>query len=242
MVIETGSQAEWAKHKGNVEDRKEKLQGKVDKISQRAEKKGWTGQKLSQKLSNLSDRISSLEKSLDNMNTIEASAQVFSLAKSTDDKGGVTFDPNTGNVVIAFNGTASFVHETKHAGQFLAGEVAFSSDGSTMGQDLWDEAAAYQAQFAYSPSSVSRLSSSHVANSFSSITPNWVKNITAKDGKIYGPGGDANTGQSPIDIMSTRALLMKAYPNKAADLLGPRSERLKDFNRVRIAPFDLDGY
>lgn len=116
-----------------------------------------------------------------------------------------------------------------HAGQFEAGDVAFSSTGGTLGQDLYDEVAAYKAQFAYNPSSVFGLTSTSVANSFATVTPTWVQGIREATGNLpYAPGGSANTGLVPVNINSTRDVLMRAYPWAAEAFMGlPASYTLK---------------
>ena len=49
-------------------------------------------------------------------------------------------------------GVGDFVHEVTHAGQFETGDIAFNAEtGGTLAQDIYDEIAAYQAQFAYDP-------------------------------------------------------------------------------------------
>lgn len=78
---------------------------------------------------------------------------------------------------------------------------------------VFDEVLAYKAKYGYSPSSVSGLTSSSVVKSFSDITVSWVQGITKSDGsKIYAPGGNANTGISPVNINTYREGLIKAYP------------------------------
>lgn len=102
-----------------------------------------------------------------------------------------------------------------HAGQFEAGNMAFNSKtGMTLAQDVYDEVAAYKSQYAYDPSSVSGLPSTSVANSFGSITPTWVQDLAG--GTLYAPGGKANTGTGPLNINSTRADFINAYPNNPA--------------------------
>ena len=135
MVIEEGSQKEWERQKGYVENRRDKLQGRADKLRSKAEATGWSQEKLSNKLGNVDKRISSLNSALGTLNEIENSAQVFSLQSGVQGEGGVSYDSGTGNVVISFGTTANFVHESTHAGQFLAGHVAFSENGSTFGAE-----------------------------------------------------------------------------------------------------------
>ena len=246
MVIEEGSQKEWDKQKGYVEGRRDKLEARKEKLTAKAEKKGWSNEKLGQKMGNVNERISSLNGTLGTMTELENSAQTYSLKPGdTSGAGGITYDAKTGNVVLAYNGTANFVHEVTHGGQFEAGHSAFSSTtGKSYGQDLVDEVGAYKAQFAYSPSSVSGLKSSISARSFNDITTGWVKNIVGSDGsKIYAPGGSANTGQAQIHVNSTRADFMRAYPGMAAKLMGPRTDTMKNFiSDIVLAPFEYNGY
>lgn len=150
------------------------------------------------------------------MELLESSSQVYSLSSpASGENSGVTLDTKTSAINISFRSTSSFVHETTHAGQFETGDLAFDlNTGGTLAQDVTDEVAAYKAQFAYSPSSVSGLTSTSVANSFGSITSSWVQGLAG--GTLYVPGGSANTGISPLNINSTRADFIKAYPNNAA--------------------------
>lgn len=84
-------------------------------------------------------------------------------------------------------------------------------------QDIGDEVAAYKAQFAYDPSSVSGLTSTSRANSFGAITPQWVQGVTTSTGQQpYAPGGSANTGVGPLNVNSTREDFIRAYPNNPA--------------------------
>ena len=74
-----------------------------------------------------------------------------------------------------------------------------------------------ETQFGYSPSSVSGLTSTSVANSFSEITPAWVQGLKDATGSMpYAEGGSTNIGLIPININPTREDLIQAYPWKAA--------------------------
>ena len=221
--IEKGSQDEWKKQKGYVEKERNRLQSKADGLSAKAEKKGWSQEKLDKKMGNLTERVSSLNSSLRTMGTLESSSQGYSLSQTAlGENGGVSLNTETGVIDIKFGGTANFVHETTHAGQFENGDLAFSSSGMSIGQDVDDEIAAYKAQFAYDPSSVSALKSTSIANSFSSITPKWVQgNQEQPSGnRPYAPGGTSNTGMSPVNINSGRADLIRAYPLAFGQLVG----------------------
>ncbi len=220
MEIDPASQKEWDKQKKAVTSEKDRLQKKVDNLTAKAEKKGWSAEKLASKTGDLKERVSSLNGSLTNLGNLEKSSQVYELKTGAKEEGGTTYDSKTGNVVFSFGNTANFVHETTHGGQFESGDIAFNSTtGQILGQDVFDEVASYQAQYAYDPSSVSGLTSSSVANSFSTITPAWVQGITLSTGdKLYAPGGTANTGITPVNINTNRAGLIAAYPHQAAIL------------------------
>jgi len=154
------------------------------------------------------DRIASLQGSLTNMETLENSDQVYSLAAASCDEGQVKLDVSTGKIVIEFKGTANFVHEVTHGAQYESGEIGFNKNtGRVVGQDLWDEASAYKAQYNYNPSSI------RTVNNASEITPLWVQGITDSFGKNpYAPGGRANTGGSPLNANSGGAAVIYAYP------------------------------
>ncbi|MCG8474096.1 MAG: hypothetical protein MI784_01230 [Cytophagales bacterium] len=221
--IEEGSQKAWEREKRLVQNKRNRLQKKSDNLKAKAEKKGWSSEKLAKKTGNLSKRINNLDNSLSTMGKLEESKQVYSLSKTSNgENGGVSLDTKTGIINISYGTTSNFVHETTHAGQFESGDMAFNSKtGQSLGQDVFDEVAAYKAQFAYNPSSVSGLTSTSVANSFGSITTSWVQGL--QGGSMYVPlghpnfvqGVSANTGVSPININSGRSAFINAYPNAA---------------------------
>jgi hypothetical protein len=111
--------------------------------------------------------------------------------------------------------TANFVHETTHGGQFESGDIAFNThDKYPVLDDVNDEVAAYKAEYAYSPKDISGLTSSSVANSFQTITPEWVQGLTDPKGeKLYALGGGNTMGITSVNIHSTRDQLIDAYPN-----------------------------
>jgi hypothetical protein len=233
MEIEEGSKKLWDKQKGSVTKEKNRLQTKSDGLIAKAEKKSWSAEKLAKKQGDLGERISSLNSSLKSMGELESSDQVYSLTSiSSGEKGGVTLNAETNVINISFDGTtASFVHETAHAGQFETHDIAFNStNGASIAHDVYDEVSAYKAQFAYSSSSVSGLTSTSVVNSFGNITPSWVQGLDG--GTHYVPGGGANTGISPLNINSTKADFMKAYPNNAGIKTLPTSFILKNSSNI----------
>jgi RHS repeat-associated protein len=213
MEVEPSSLKEWEKLKRQIENQINKLQSSVDKLTAKAEAKGWSADKLASKIDNKTERITSLNSSIETMGTLESSSQVYGLSHTKfGENGGISLKTGTDVVNIKFGGTANFVHEMTHAGQFEMGDFALDRNSSaTFAQDVYDEVFAYKAQFGYSPSSVSGLTSTSVANSFGAITPAWVQGLAG--GTLYAPGGSANTGLTPLNVNSTKADFIKAYPN-----------------------------
>lgn len=227
MGIEEASKKVWERQKGIVESLRNEPQTKSDGLAAKAKKEGWSTEKLAKKQGNLGERISSLNSSLKTMDNLEISSQVYRLSTpETGENSRISLDADK-VFNTSFRSTASFVHETTHAGQFETGDLAFDLiTGGTMAQDVTDEVAAYKPQFAHSPGSVSGLSSTSVANSFNSITPPWVQGLSG--GTLYVPGGFANTGVSPLNLNSTREDYIKAYPNNAAMKTFPANFNLKN--------------
>ncbi len=225
MYIEEGSQKEWDRQKSSIESRRDNLTTKSGGLAARADAKGWSSEKLARKQGNLADRVGSLNGTLSTMGTLEASTQGYTLSSGSGEVGGTTYNTESGLIDLAFDGTAGFVHELTHAGQFESGDLAFSTqNGASLLQDLGDEVAAYKAQFGYDPNSVS-------AKSFGQIDGNWVQNVTTSTGvRLYAPGGPANTGISPLTINSTGADFRKAYPASSGSL--PLSLRAKTLPNI----------
>lgn len=224
--IEDGSIKEWNKLRKNIESKRDKLQSRINNLNAKAEKKGWSSEKLSNKTGNLLERVTSLNNSLNTMIILEKSNQVYRLSEVTG-IGYLSHDTNTNIISINFVTTENFVHEMTHAGQFETGDIAFLNGGTAL-QDIYDEVAAYKAQFAYNPFSVSALSSTSPAKSFEEISPTWVQGLKDGNGNaIYAPRGAANTGIFPVNINSTRDDIIQSYPWNATHLRGlPSNIRL----------------
>ena len=207
--IEEGSQKEWEKQTGRVNDRRDKLQSKLDGLSAKAAEKGWSADKLAKRVGNLSGRVESLNSTIETFGVLESSSQGYSLSKVGAEQSATSLNTENNLIDIAFDGTSTFVHEVTHAGQFESGDLGFdSSTGASLLQDLSDEVSAYKAQFGYDPSKVA------TASGFSDITPDFVSNITLSDGsKPYSLGGATNTGRTPLSINSTNGDLARSYPN-----------------------------
>ncbi len=212
--IVPGSQAEWNRQTQAVTAERDRLQGRIDALNTRAAEKGWSAERLANRIGNMQDRVDGLNGAIANFGVLEASTQAYSL-NSGAAQNEVSYDAANGNIVISYTGTALFTHETTHAGQFESGDIAFNStDGATLAQDVHDEVAGYKAQWAYDPSSVGGL------NSVNQITPTWVQGITdpATGNQPYRQGGTANAGIAPVNVNSTRDDLIRAYPHQRSVL------------------------
>lgn len=214
QYIEEGSCDEWEKQTGKVIALRDKLQVKIDGLNKTASDKGWSQDKLNRKIGNLNDRVSSLNSTISNFNTMENSSQGYSLSSSAGEVGSTSYDSKSGLVNLNYSSTSNFVHESIHAGQFENGELGFvESSGLSVGQDLFDEVAAYKAEFAYNGNSVG--STLNQAYSFDAITASFVSGITTSDGsKPY-----SNHGLFPVNMNSSKSDLIKAYPFAKNSLL-----------------------
>jgi hypothetical protein len=117
-------------------------------------------------------------------------------------------------IIFSVGNAGNFVHETTHGGQFETGGIAYDKDsGKSFGNDLYDEIAAYRAQFAFNHKSVSGLKSSSNPNSFETITVKWLNDLEGLyKSHPYSDTGSARVGRIPITINSTLDLLTDAYP------------------------------
>jgi RHS repeat-associated protein len=215
MEIDPGSKDEWERRKKEIEEKLAQLEKIRDQVTGLAKAAGWDDDRVAAALGNTGQRISSLEGTMDNLGRLEKSSQVYALGEATGGKGGTVYDNATGEITFKIGSTANFVHETTHGGQFESGDIAFTklSNNPILG-DLFDEVAAYKAQYAFSPESISQLSSSSAPNSFETITSNWVLGLTQNGKHVYSLFNDSHTGISPVNVNSTRDQLMLAYPDQ----------------------------
>ncbi|MFV0305101.1 MAG: RHS repeat-associated core domain-containing protein [Moheibacter sp.] len=229
--IEPGSQKEWDKQKNAVISERDRLQGKIDGLNTKASEKGWSAEKLSRKMGNMGDRVSNLNGTLTTLGTLESSDQVYQLDKISGAVGGITLDTKSNNIVISFNSTSNFVHETTHAGQFETGDLAFNTTtGLSLAQDLNDEVSAYKAQYSFDPSSTG-------GKNLNTINANWVKTLTdsSTGGLLY-----SGHGIQSININSTTSDMLKAYPNNTQ--LKNQINALTPKQRTRELQFKLKDY
>lgn len=191
---------EWQQIKREIENEANKLQEKFDKIITMANDKGWSDRKLSRRLGELGTRLTSLQGSLGTMGVLEGSTQGYSLSHVNEgDVGGVRLDPSTKIIDISFGGTANFVHEMTHAGQFEKGLIGFFPDGEgSFAQDVYDEMSAYRSQYAFRPSSVKGLPSSSRVTNYHDVDAKWVQGLVGPNNvKGYAPGGITTQEPSP---------------------------------------------
>jgi RHS repeat-associated protein len=185
MIIDPASATEWNNEKQAIQDRKGSIDGKISKLTAKAERKEWSENKLNRKTGDLKERSASLEKTLNTMNDLENCQETtYTLKKVVEN---CSFSMGTGKdagkMVIAYSTTASFVHEVIHGGQFHNGEVGVLPNGEFTGYDLNDEVNAYRAALAYD-----RYSYDNKYYSPSQITTNWVKQrAKAYQGLPIGP-------------------------------------------------------
>lgn len=203
MVVKPESRKEWNKQKNAVIAERDKLQSKINNLSAKAERKGWSDKKLQRRIGDKGKRTHLLNSTINTLGDLEDSDQVYSLSTEKGKAGETTY--NNGVVNFQFDGsTSNFVHETTHGGQFESGDIGFSkSSGMALGLDVYDEIDAYINQYAYDPNSLG-------GKSMSGITPSWIRTIKNNNGNlIYGN----NVGVYPINSNSTTTTLKRAYPN-----------------------------
>ncbi|HXB09128.1 MAG TPA: hypothetical protein VNW04_18520, partial [Puia sp.] len=216
---------EWRRRKGEIADLRNKLSTQAERLA--TKDPGAARQKMLE----WKTRISSLNITLRNLDTLEKSSQIYTLKDTS-------FQSNAGetltrcvargkDTLIEFLiiNIASFVHETTHGGQFELGKMAYfrTKKGGSIADDLFDERDAYRAQYAFDPDFVSRLGKSALSGA-SAITPEWVRNLAYPNGCLLydtsvnriAANGDscipANVAWIEVTITSPKAVLEKAYP------------------------------
>jgi len=217
MVIDSASVADWNTRKEEILDLLANLN--MGKNAFQKNKK----------------RISSLLGTLNGLKTLEDSSDTYSLNQIDGEEGGITFQ--NGKIVISYLGTtANFIHEVIHGVQYENGDIGFLDNG-TIGQDIFDEIAAYKAQYNFDPSSVIDLNSSSRIKNENDINSSWVQNITMSDGtKPYSLGGAARTGLITINSSSSKADFLIAYPRfNSFDLVNFRNVTIvRDYPGARF--------
>jgi len=203
MKIDSLKQEEWNEKFKDLTDKRDDLEKTKSGMEKTAAEKGWT-KGTTKKYNEVCDRIKLLNKTLDIMKAAEKNEnQVYSLKQISGDRGRLTLDTKTKVITINYSSTAKFVHEVTHVGQFERNEIAFNGDGEGVAYDLWDEAEAYQAEYAYEP-----FGNNGNVKSLADITPSWVKWLTDENGNAR----YKHIGQVQIDIYSNLETIKKAYP------------------------------
>jgi hypothetical protein len=184
----------WNKQRKRVTKRRDELQNEL--LSNETSKNDEDIQTL----------LESLNETLNTMQQIEESNQVYRLKVSDAGYGFLKLDVNTKTINVYYTSTDNFVHEITHAGQFESGDLAFSStSGNVFAQDIYDEVAAYKAQYAY------KVFDNRI--NYNEITAGYIQNIKDAEGNCpYGYNGKFNTGISTVNINSNKEQLLKAYP------------------------------
>lgn len=221
--IAQSSEKEWDKFKAEIQKVYDKLMLKLNKGGN------------SKRLDALRERTSILRHSLEMMNNLQNDpSQSYALHLiMPNETGGITHDLQTGDIVIRYNNSANFVHEMTHAGQFYTQDIAFASNDKNgiMYNDVYDEVAAYKAQYAFSPISVDNLAPDVKIHAESEITVPWLRAIRhpVTGQAIYGENSDSSLGLISVNIHSSRQELEKAYPwNAAKWRIFPDAVSLKD--------------
>ncbi|MBP5229307.1 MAG: hypothetical protein J6Z32_04085, partial [Bacteroidales bacterium] len=228
LKIDENSKEEWTRLTTSISNRRDELQNDINRLENLAKEKKWSSKKLARKIGDKKERVSSLNESIKTFKVLEESTQVYALKQINGIVGNTSYDSSSDRIILSYTGTANFVHEAIHAGQFETQDLAFTlENGLTFLQDVFDEIHAYKAQFAYEPESVSSLQSSSIANSFNSINKEWVLGIN--NGKLYGPETSNNTGLVPLNINSTKEDLIRAYPNNPIFKSFPNNTTVKNY-------------
>lgn len=79
--------------------------------------------------------------------------------------------------------------------------------------EKFDEAAAFQAQYAYDPSTIKSLNPSVKVSSIAAITPGFVRGIRVVNSYPYASGGEYNVASGMVRIDSPIVQLLIVFPN-----------------------------
>ena len=208
--IAAGSQADFNRNRTNVTNEQSRLTRRRDRLVNRGASQS--------RVDALNERIDGLGETINNLNDLESSAVTYKLTQldpNTNSEGSTTYDTSDNTVSINYirGSTSNFVHEATHAHQFDTGNIAFpAAGGDPVGVDLFDEVAAYKAQYAYDPSSVSRLTSSSQINNMGNINATWVRNIQNTVTNTF-PYQAQHVGIRPVNVNTTVRAMRIAYPS-----------------------------
>ena len=169
-----------------------------------------------------------LKNVLENLDSLQNSIQKYAIRHVSEPPGGTTYDIVHDVIIfnIQRNNTANFIHETTHGGQYEKGEIVYRDYRTRglpdtcggVGDDFDDEIAAYRAQYAFDPHSVSDLPNKldkHPQH-LSEIDKPWL--ISVEDTNqhppvsIYVPNRKDGVTERHVNIFSTRRDMIDAYP------------------------------
>ena len=159
--------------------------------------------------------IQSVQRSLALMDIIEMSTRIYELNFSEGNTGTLKHTPNTRHFTLTYGNDALFVHELTHAGQLENGDIGFTMGAEkAMLIDVFDEVAAYAAQFAFSPISVENLNPDMPIFMMNDITVEWLLTLTdfSTGNYLYNPEFNTSVSMVPVDVNMTWNELLRAYP------------------------------
>ncbi|MBO7493010.1 MAG: RHS repeat-associated core domain-containing protein [Bacteroidales bacterium] len=159
------------------------------------------------------DRYNSLCNTLNSMEDLEYSDQLYRLGTVEGSVGNVTLNDDE-SLTINYCNTANFIHEMTHCVQFERGDIGFfKGKGAQAFTDVYDEIESYTAQAAYDPTTIPNYS-----KRYTPLTPQWVKHMRYSDGGyIY-----SNCGLIRYNGNATASDMNRIFPNN-------------------LVPFDFDG-
>ncbi len=215
MVIDDADQKKYDRMQKKVEKKQRHLDNRLNRLIKRDGPQ--------EKIKKISERVNQLSVVTETLKKLESSPimyQLNALDGNVASEGYLSYNRNANNgggaVVINYikGSISNFVHESAHAGQFESREIAFANGNNannTIGIDLYDEALAYRAQFAYSPKSVSRITSNANINGMNDITTDWVFNIHNQRTNAH-PYQATYVGRLPVNTGTILPVLKQAYP------------------------------
>ena len=150
------------------------------------------------------ERYNSLCSTLNSMDDLEASDQLYKLASNEGSLGNVCLNDDK-SLTVNYCNTANFIHEITHCIQFERGDIGFhEGKGAQAYTDVYDEIEAYTAQAAYEPTSIPNYSRRYLP-----LSPQWIKNMRYSDGTyIY-----SNCSYTRYDGNATASDMNRAFPN-----------------------------
>ena len=202
--IDPSCRDEWDAQKEAIQKKKDKLIETRNSLN--GDVRWWQFLRKS-RIKKLNERINSLEGTLSTMDHLEEDHSTVYTLSHVERNGSVSLVLNgdkKGMVSINFSGTASFVHEVTHAGQYYNNDIGFFANGAIAAYDIYDEVSAYKAALAYDPYIYTRLGKKM---SMGQVTPEWVR-PRSENYKV-----SMGCGTKPVNIFSSAETIKKAEIN-----------------------------